>query len=173
MAKNRGMRRAQFIPIVAASFLVSQLVGLYVQNIEHLQYAVFLVGISYGATFGLLPVIVIEWFGMGSYSRLLLLEPPELTTPSNSLPPLHSVVCCAAHVSENAGFFFLSPLVMSNVLSMTFGRVFDAHSSYSEHGMRCLEGPRCYSESLYVTTLACFFAFLLACVAVNRDLKYR
>lgn len=68
-AKHKGVRRARFISIVAASFLVSQLVGLYIQNIEHLQYAVLLVGISYGATYGLLPVIAIEWFGMGPYTH--------------------------------------------------------------------------------------------------------
>jgi hypothetical protein len=51
--------------LVAASFLVSQLVGLRVREIERLQYAVVLVGISYGATYGLLPIIVIEWFGIG------------------------------------------------------------------------------------------------------------
>ena len=62
-AKHRGMRRAQLISGVAISFLVSQLVALCVQDIEHLQYPVFLVGISYGSTIGLLPVILIEWFG--------------------------------------------------------------------------------------------------------------
>ena len=63
----RGIRRAWCLSAVAISFLVSQLVGLRVRDIEHLQYAVILVGISYGAVFGLLPTIIIEWFGMGPY----------------------------------------------------------------------------------------------------------
>ena len=160
------MRRAQFISIVAASFLVSQLVGLRVQDIEHLRYAVFLVGISYGATFALLPIIIIEWFGMGLYSSFFLASAETAGTdlPSNG---------CTAHVSENTGFFTLSPLVMGNVFSMTFGHIFDTHSSQSEYGIRCLEGPRCYSQSLYVTTSACFCALVLACVAAKRDEKYR
>ena len=71
LAKHRGMRRARIIAIVALSSLVSQFVGLRVQDIGHLQYAAFLVGISFGATVGLTPVIVIEWFGISQYSRSL------------------------------------------------------------------------------------------------------
>ena len=80
IAKHRGMRRAQLIPVVATSFLLSQLVGLRVQHIEHLQYAALLVGMSYGETFALLTIVIIEWFGMGLYTFLcLLLKPEELT----------------------------------------------------------------------------------------------
>ncbi|KAF9782320.1 major facilitator superfamily domain-containing protein [Thelephora terrestris] len=140
-ANHRGTRRARCLSIVAASFVVSQLVGLGVQDIKHLQYAVVLVGISYGGVFGLLPTIIIEWFGMD-------------------------------HFSENWGLVSLSPLVMGNIFSMVFGRIFDAHSSHSEHGMRCFEGARCYSASLYMTTLACLGAFMLAVVAAKRDQKY-
>jgi len=67
--KHRGMRRARCISLVAASFLISQLVGLCVRNIRHLQYAVALVGISYGGVFSLFPTIVIEWFGMAHFSE--------------------------------------------------------------------------------------------------------
>lgn len=62
------MRLVQSIPTVAAPFLISQLIGLYVQHIEQLQYAVALVGMLYGASFALLPIILIEWFGMGPCS---------------------------------------------------------------------------------------------------------
>ena len=65
--------------MVAAWFFVSQLVGLGVQDIKHLQYAVILVGISYGGVFGLLPTIASEWFGMGAHSRSYLLELQRLT----------------------------------------------------------------------------------------------
>lgn len=71
--------------IVATSFLISQLVGLCVQDVEHLQYAVILVGISYGGVFGLLPTIVIEWFGMGTHSHSFLSEQRWLTYFSGSL----------------------------------------------------------------------------------------
>lgn len=66
------MRRARCLSAVAVSFLASQLVGLRVQDIEYLKYAVILVGISYGGVFGLLPTIIIEWFGMGLYIHLFI-----------------------------------------------------------------------------------------------------
>jgi len=65
-AKHRGIRRARCTSIVATWFLISQLVGFGVRDIDHLKYAVILVGISYGGVFGLLPTIIIEWFGMGT-----------------------------------------------------------------------------------------------------------
>lgn len=73
------MRRIQWISALALSFFVSQLVGLLVQDNRQLQYAVILVGISYGALFGLIPTIVVEWFGIGLYSPLLPLELQKLT----------------------------------------------------------------------------------------------
>ena len=171
-AKHRGMRRTQCLVIVAVSLLVSQLVGLRVRDIEQLQYAVMLVGISFGGIFGLIPTIVIEWFGMGLCSPLFLLKPQELTNSPESLPQ-SLPYGCTAHFSENWGFVAVSPLLAGNVFSMIFGRIFDAHSFPSEHGMRCLEGARCYSASFYVTTLACFCALVLALVAAKRDQMYR
>jgi hypothetical protein len=41
------------------------LVGLLVQDVEQLQYAVIAVGMSCSVVSGLLPIIVIDWFGMG------------------------------------------------------------------------------------------------------------
>ena len=165
-ANHKGMRRAQCLSAVTVTFLVSQLVGLRIQNIEHLQYAVILVGISYGGVFGLLPTIIIDWFGMGPYSCLFLFTLQELTFSSLSNG-------YTAHFSENWGLVSLSPLVMGNIFSMVFGRIFDAHSSHSEHGTRCSEGARCYSASLYMTAVACICAFALAVVAGKRDQKYR
>lgn len=61
---------------------------------------------------------------------------------------------------------------MGNIFSVLFGRIFDEHSSHSEHDMRCLEGAGCYSASLYMTTLACVCALVLAVVAAKHDHKY-
>ena len=56
---------------------------------------------------------------------------------------------------------------------MMFGRIFDAHSTDDEGGMRCLEGAQCYSASLYITAIACLCGLVLAFVAVKRDQKYK
>ena len=78
------MRRIQCFSIVAAFFLVSQVVGILAQDNQELRYAVILVGISYGAVFGLSPIVVLEWFGIGPCSRLCSLELQCLTYPSDS-----------------------------------------------------------------------------------------
>jgi len=163
------MRRARCISIVATCFLISQLAGLRVQDIKHLQYAVILVGISYGGVFGLLPTIIIEWFGMGTQS-FVSVGITRINSPFG-IPVIESPH--KAHFSENWGLVSISPLVAGNIFSVIFGRIFDAHSSYSEHGMRCLDGARCYSASLYVTTWACLCALILAFVAAKRDRRYR
>lgn len=62
---------------------------------------------------------------------------------------------------------------MGNIFSMIFGRIFDAHSLHTEDGVRCLDGARCYSASLYMTAFACVCAFALAVVAAKRDRKYK
>lgn len=103
-AKSRGIKRAWCISIVATSFLISQLAGLRVRDIEHLQYAVILVGISYGGVFGLFPNIVIEWFGMSTHSRSFLSELQELTCPSGSL---HRRRIVAQLTSQRTGASFL------------------------------------------------------------------
>jgi len=99
--------------------------------------------------------------------------PQELIRPSESTHTYTFVESLrAAHFSENWGLVSVSPLVAGNIFSMTFGRIYDAHSSYGEHGLRCLQGARCYSASLYVTTLACICALILAFVAAKRDRRY-
>lgn len=168
-AKHKGTRRAWCISIVAMTFIISQLAGLCVRDIEHLQFAAALVGISYGGVFGLFPTIIIEWFGMGAQNPLFRPDPLGLTgfVKSSPLSNHHT-----GHFSENWGLLSLSPLVAGNIFSMTFGWILDAHSSYSGHAMRCLEGAGCYSASLYVTTCACLCALILAFVAAKRDRRY-
>lgn len=68
-ANHRGVRRIQCFSIVAAFFLVSQVVGILAQDNQQLRYAVILVGISYGAVFGLSPIVVLEWFGIAHVSE--------------------------------------------------------------------------------------------------------
>ena len=77
-AKHKGMRRVWCISIVATAFLVSQLVGLCIRDVKHLQYAVALVGTSYGMTFALFPTIAIEWFGIGTHGRFSVNQPALL-----------------------------------------------------------------------------------------------
>ena len=78
-----------------------------------------------------------------------------------------------AHVSQNCGLLSLSLVVMGNIPSMIFGWIFDSHSTHGKHGLQCLEGARCYSESLYVTSFASVCALTFVIAAEKCDRKYR
>ncbi|CAL1713241.1 unnamed protein product [Somion occarium] len=88
------------------------------------------------------------------------------------------------HFSENWGFMSLAPVIGSNILSIAFGRIFDAHSraptpeprspishtsSPSESHSMCFEGRACYADSLKLTIAACTCAFALGVYAGIRD----
>lgn len=102
------------------------------------------------------------------------------------------------HFSENWGFMSLAPVIGSNILSIAFGRIFDAHTSTSiapnrnlvsnavantsssslntrsvpsdSHSL-CLEGRACYADSLKLTIGACSLAFVLGVYVSYRDWK--
>ena len=102
------------------------------------------------------------------------------------------------HFSENWGFMSLAPVIGSNILSIAFGRIFDAHthpfvpiephSLWSSHFTNsstlvdvraappdshslCLEGRSCYADSLKLTIAACSLAFVLGVYVSYRDWK--
>ena len=102
------------------------------------------------------------------------------------------------HFSENWGFMSLAPVIGSNILSIAFGRIFDAHThpsvptephfAWSSHFMNsskiidvraapsdshslCLEGRSCYADSLKLTIAACSLAFVLGVYVSYRDWK--
>lgn len=86
-----------------------------------------------------------------------------------------------AHFSENWGIMSLGPVIGSNILSLAFGRILDAHSlSESDLGSRdlpstgspvprCMEGRECYVDSLKLTITACLLALVLSVYAGIRD----
>ena len=96
--------------------------------------ATALLGFSYGSLFGVMPAVIIEWFGMGescSTFRVAILL-IRLTT---------------VHFSENWGFISLAPMFAGNLFSLAFGRNLDREG---ERGAR--EAAR--ASSTGVKTLA-------------------
>jgi len=86
------------------------------------------------------------------------------------------------HFSENWGIMSLAPVIGSNILSLAFGRILDAHSPSESDGelvhardppppphARCMEGRDCYVDSLKLTLSACLLALVLAMYAGFRD----
>lgn len=58
------MLQIWFLPVVAFLFVVSQLTALNVTSVEHLWIVSTLLGLAYGSLFNVIPMLVLEWFGM-------------------------------------------------------------------------------------------------------------
>lgn len=61
-----GVSRPTFLCAVAGAFVFSQLVAAHIDDPDSLWIASGLLGLAYGGLFGLCPVIIIEWFGLGA-----------------------------------------------------------------------------------------------------------
>ncbi|KAG8679035.1 hypothetical protein FRC09_019311, partial [Ceratobasidium sp. 395] len=58
--------RSYFLILVSLVAILSQLVLMNAEIPDHLWMTSSLLGLAYGATFGLCPVLAIEWFGLGT-----------------------------------------------------------------------------------------------------------
>lgn len=54
-----------FLPVVAIMFIASELAVLRTTDVQHLWLVSASLGLAYGALFNVLPMLVLEWFGMG------------------------------------------------------------------------------------------------------------
>lgn len=130
-------------------------------------------GLAYGSVFSLFPTVCLEWFGMRKF------------TISSATIPLKDVIfhhpAPLAHFSENWGYMCMSPVIAANLFSLVFGRNLDAHErlarpSFDLHELRrtvsgpqCLEGRKCYVDTIYLTAFCTFLAILLSIWAGYRD----
>ncbi|WVW79010.1 hypothetical protein I302_100973 [Kwoniella bestiolae CBS 10118] len=68
--KNQfGIRRIWFLPIVAILFTISQVSALETTRVQSLWMVSTLLGLAYGALFNVMPMLVLEWFGMKHFSQ--------------------------------------------------------------------------------------------------------
>ena len=165
-----GLRRGYCITLVAIFFFTSQLVAMSILDVRELWKASLLVGFSYGCLFGLFPTMIIDWFGMRTFSSLFL----TFILSSHQL--------LIAHFSENWGVLTLAPMIGGNLFSLAFGKNIDGHTSGEPNlppttspdttiHAQCMDGVECYIWSLELTTWACVLALGLAVMAGYRDWK--
>ena len=124
-----------------------------------------MLGFPYGMMYALIPMVCLDWFGMGLY-----LFVHSIT---------NSLFLNTAHFSENWGYLCVSPVIASSVFALAFGRISDAHEGHldreSMHSPRsgpatqCMQGKECYVAALYLTAGACFVPLLLSVWAALRD----
>lgn len=160
--KSIGLRRATCISLTCTLFLISQLVCLAVDNVEHLWVVSALLGFAYGSMYGLLPTITIEWFGLAHLSEnwgYLNLAP----LIGGNVFSLAFGRNLDAHASlpNNDNTSLVSRAVRSFLSLPPRGGV------PSEH--LCLAGKKCYDASVKMSSAATALALALSVWAVVRD----
>ncbi|CCM06575.1 uncharacterized protein FIBRA_08853 [Fibroporia radiculosa] len=154
--------RSFCITLIACVFVVSQVTCFYIDTVQNLWKASALLGLAYGAMFGLFPTIVIEWFGLPHFSENwgFVALAPMLGSNVLSIAFGRNL---DAHASPSAP--------TSNAT---------AHPGLASHAgilaraglpseRQCFDGRACYVDSIRLTIGACCLALGLALYAGWRD----
>lgn len=169
--KNKlDIPRSYSLVLVSSLFVLSQIVTICIDTVEHLWIASSSLGFAYGSTYSLFATMCIEWFGLRRFCRLYVGK--------------RVLIAALAHFSENWGYLSVAPLAAGNVFSLMFGRNLDAHETHPRlpdwrNGIshaaaippRCMLGKECYVDTVYVTAVACSVAVLLSFWACWKDRK--
>jgi len=144
-----GYPRSFATIIVAAGFILSQLITYHIEDIQHLWKASIILGASYGMLFGLYPTLVIEWFGLSHFSENwgFVAIAPAFGGNLFSLLFGKNLDAHDPHDIESLG----------------------TNAAFSDASHQCLEGRLCYVDTLRLTTLACSIALCMSIYASWKD----
>ncbi|KAL1408363.1 GTP-binding protein rbg1 [Vanrija albida] len=168
-----GVKRVWFLPIVAVMFLGSQLAVLRTTDVKSLWLVSAALGLSYGSLFNVLPMLVLEWFGMAHFSQnfgWMNLGPAiggnvfnvvfGRVYDSNTVgrvggpePPTTPEVASSVGVGHAAAFV---QDISERLLAAPPG---------PDRKHECLLGRGCYSTAFRVSVVACLVALALSVVA--------
>ncbi|KAI0788666.1 major facilitator superfamily domain-containing protein [Abortiporus biennis] len=166
--------RSFCISIVAILFIISQIVVYATSDVESLWKGSSLLGLAYGAMFGLFPTITIEWFGLPHFSEnwgFVSLSPmiggnifsiafgKNLDAHSSTASNTTTLISSSTNSTYN-----LTSTATSSLTSRDGGDLPSAH--------QCLSGRQCYASSLQMTIVACCLALTLALYAGWKDWKH-
>ncbi|EJD32332.1 hypothetical protein AURDEDRAFT_132169 [Auricularia subglabra TFB-10046 SS5] len=188
-----GVSRPSFLCLVAGAFIFSQIVAARIEDPDALWIASGLLGVAYGGLFGLCPVIIIEWFGLGHFSQ---------NWGFTSLSPLlggnifslafgrnldahapHPDAATESVLASPASAALLSP-PLANVTRLLEGIPIEHAGNKAKRWLlaraggvsakpdashQCMQGNACYVASLHMTTAACVLALGLSVWAALRD----
>ncbi|KAG8948562.1 hypothetical protein FRC00_008532 [Tulasnella sp. 408] len=133
-----------------------QLIARGVGHVDELWKASLSVGLAYGGTFGLLPVITIEWFGLNHFSQNwgFVSIAPVIAGNIFSLAFGKNYDAHAAHQDPPPSA--PPPAPTSPTMSARGGLPTE---------LLCYEGKECYVDSLSMTIVACLMAIVLSVYA--------
>ncbi|KAI5887407.1 MFS general substrate transporter [Schizophyllum commune H4-8] len=144
-----GRVRSVLLVGVALSLFVSQVLAGNIDDPSSLWMATALLGFSYGSLFGVMPAVIIEWFGMVHFSE---------NWGFISLAPMF------------AGNLF--SLAFGRNLDRE-GERGAREAPAPVAAPDCVAGRSCYAATLHLTASCCFCALLLSVYAVWRDERKR
>ncbi|QRV72964.1 major facilitator superfamily transporter [Ceratobasidium sp. AG-Ba] len=152
---NYDTPRSYFLIVISLTAIMSQLVLMNAELPDHIWMTSSLLGLAYGATFGLCPVLAIEWFGLGHFS-------------SNwgfvSFAPVLSGNLFNLMFGRNLDKHAATQSTTPN--TPTFAHVRGLPSA-SE--LQCYDGKSCYVDSVHLSLFACCCALGLSIFAAWRD----
>ncbi|KAJ7165628.1 major facilitator superfamily domain-containing protein [Mycena crocata] len=142
-----GLPRSYALVLVSTLLFFSQLLTAQITDVAMLWKASALVGLAYGALFGMFPIMSIEFFGL-----------PHLSENNGYL----------------ALWLFAGSNIFTIAFGRNLDRHMPGHSTVSAldaapAGPQCLEGRSCYVATFGLTTAACFAAMFLSAVLAWRD----
>lgn len=152
-----GIGRIWFLPVVASMFIISQITALQTTSVQHLWIVSTLLGFSYGSLFNVIPMLVLEWFGMAHFSQnfgTINLAPILGGNLFNLLfgwiYDRHTIGRIGLPESET----------LSDGLVDLIKRAGGVVDNDDQHA--CLLGEECYGTAFKLTTTGCFVALLIS-----------
>jgi len=158
-AKSRfGIGRIWFLPVVACMFVISQFTALGTTRVERLWIVSTLLGFTYGSLFNVIPMLVLEWFGMAHFSQ---------NFGTINLAPilggnLFNLVFGYVYDSNTIGRIGMPESEKLEGVEM-LARSGGAVATDDQHA--CLLGEACYGAAFKVTTFGCFVALAISLAA--------
>lgn len=160
-AKARfGIGRIWFLPIVASLFIVSQFTALATTHVEHLWVVSTILGFAYGSLFNVIPILVLEWFGMAHFSQNFGTINLAPILGGNLFNLLFGYIY-DTHTIGRIGLPESASLASrsASILLRSGGTIADD----DQHA--CLLGEACYGAAFKMTTFGCFIALALSLAA--------
>ncbi|KAI4521246.1 MFS general substrate transporter [Schizophyllum commune Loenen D] len=156
-----GRVRSILLVGVASSLFVSQVLAGNIDDPSSLWMATALLGFSYGSLFGVMPAVIIEWFGMVHFSE---------NWGFISLAPMFAGNLFSLAFGRN-----LDREGERGAREAAGASLADASltSPAPAAAPDCVAGRSCYAATLHLTAFCCFCALLLSVYAVWRDERKR
>ncbi|ORX36103.1 major facilitator superfamily domain-containing protein, partial [Kockovaella imperatae] len=152
-----GMERIWFLPVVAGLFIISQLSALNTTVVSNLWIVSTLLGLAYGSLFNVVPMLVLEWFGMGHFSQNYGWICVAPVIGGN----VFNVVFGRVYDSNTVGRIGL-PTGVSGTISELRRLVVKAAGEVGRHDCMCLVGEQCYGTAFKISALGCTVALGLS-----------